>query len=94
MSFKISYFDLQTIIKAFGYDEHTAIVVADYLDECVDYDLDLTYYIWNILPYNAYIFKTKLEAEKYIKTQLSDLSSDDYTLYECENYKGIYLEVY
>lgn len=92
--FKINYPDLIRIIKSFGYDNHAATEVADYLDECVDYDLDLTYYIWNILPYNAHIFKTKLEAEEYIKTQLSDLSSDDYTLYECENYKGIYLEVY
>lgn len=91
MSFKISYYDLERIIKAFGYDNHTAIVVAEYLDECVDYELDLSYYLWNTLLYNVKIFKTKSEAEEYIKNQLS---SNDYTLYECENYKGIYLEVH
>ena len=92
--FKINYPDLIRIIESFGYDNHTATVVADYLDECVDYELDLSHYLWNTLPFNVEIFKTKSEAEKYIKDQLSDLSSDNYTLYECENYKGTYLEVY
>ena len=94
MTFKIDYNDLQRIIKAFGYSEHTAVVVADYLDECVDYEKDLSFYLWNTLPYNVKIFETKEEAEEYIKDQLSYCSSDDYTLYECENYKGVYLEVY
>lgn len=92
--FKINYNDLVKIIKSFGYDNLTATVVADYLDECVDYELDLSYYLWNTLPYNVEIFETKSEAEEYIKTQLSDLSSDNYTLYECENFNGIYLEVH
>ncbi len=92
MSFKINYFDLQRIIKAFGYDNHTAEVVADYLDECVDYEIDLSYYLWNTLPYNVTIFKSKSEAEEYIKNQL--LSSNNYTLYECKFYEGIYLEVH
>lgn len=94
MAFNLEYNDLIRIIKAFGYEEHTAIVVADYLDEVVDYDLDLSHYIWNTLPYNVQIFKTKAEAEEYINDQLSDLNSDEYTVFECENYKGVYLEVH
>lgn len=94
MAFKLDYPDLQKVIEAFGYDKHTATVVADYLDECVDYDLDLSHYIWNTLPYNVEVFETKEEAEDYIKDQLSSLTSDDYTIYECKNYKGVYLEVY
>lgn len=89
--FKINYPDLIRIIESFGYDNHTATVVADYLDECVDYELDLSYYLWNTLPFNVIVFKTKSEAEEYIKNQLT---SADYTLYECEHFNGIYLEVY
>ena len=90
MTFKIDYNDLQRIIKALGYDKHTAIVVADYLDECIDYELNLSNYLWNILPYFVQVFKTKTEAEEYIKEELTD--SADLTLYECKNYQGVYLE--
>lgn len=92
MSFKLSYFDLERLIKSYGYDDHTATVVADYLDECIDFELDLTYYIWNTLPYFVQCFKTKEEAEEYVKSELGDLSPDNYRIYECENYKGVYLE--
>lgn len=89
MSFKLAYYDLQRLIKAFGYDEHTATVVADYLDECIDFEMNLTYYLWNILPYFVHVFKTKAEALEYIENE----SVSEYKLYECENYKGVYLEV-
>lgn len=88
MSFKLAYYDLQRLIKAFGYDEHTAVVVADYLDD-IDFDLDLTHYLWNVLPYFVHIFKSKKKALEYVEEQ----KADEYKLYECENYEGVYLEV-
>ena len=89
MSFKLAYYDLQRLIKALGYDQHTATVVADYLDECIDFELNLTDYLWNVLPYFVHIFKSKKEALEYVKEQ----KVREYTLYECENYEGVYLEV-
>ena len=92
MTFKLAYYDLIRLIKVYGYSEHTATVVADYLDECIDYEMDLSYYIWNTLPYFVAVFKTKEEARKFIESELSSVNPDDLTLYECENYKGVYLE--
>ena len=94
MSFNIDYNDLVRILKnTYGYEEFTAKVVADYLDECIDFDLDFTHYVWNTLPYNVSIFETKEEALRYVGDE--NLSSNDYTLYECsEGLEGVYLEVY
>ena len=70
MSFKIGFNDLVRIIKAYDYDDDTAQIVADYLDECIDFELDLTYYIWNTLLFNVATFKTKKEALQYIDDNL------------------------
>ena len=68
--FKLNYNDLVRIIKAYGYEEFTAQVVADYLDECIDSELDLSYYLWNTLPYEVKIFKTREEAINHINEHL------------------------
>lgn len=89
MGFRIAWYDLQTILSdGFGYDNHVANVVADYLDEQLDFDL--TTYIWNVLPYFVEVFDTKEEALEYIEREEFDV--EECIIYECENYKGVYLE--
>lgn len=89
MAFKIEYYDLQTILsKGFGYDNHTATVVADYLDE--QFEVDLTAYIWNVLPYFVEVFNTKVEALEYIES--NGFNMEDCVIYECSNYNGVYVE--
>ena len=87
--FKLNYNDLVRIIEAYGYEEFTAKVVADYLDECIDSELDLSYYLWNTLPYDVKIFETKEESEKYVEEELC-CDIGDCTLWE-GNF-GVYLE--
>lgn len=87
--FKIEFNDLKRILKAFDFDDFTSEVVADYLDECISYDMDLTYYLWNTLLFNVEVFKTKEEAEKYVEEELC-CDIEDCTLWE-GNF-GVYLE--
>lgn len=90
MSFVIGFNDLkQILIKTFDYDEFTATVVADYLDECIDYEFDLTYYVWNTLLFYVQVFKTKSEALEYIDNELS-VEVKDCKIYE--GHFGTYLE--
>ena len=91
MAFKLEYNDLIRLIEACGNDDFTARVVADYLDECVDYDMDLSAFLWNGLLFNVQVFKTKEEAEKYIEEELC-CNKEDCTLWE-GNF-GVYLEWY
>ena len=91
MSFNIGYNDLVRILKAFGHDENSSIIVADYLDEQVDYDMDLSHYLWNTLLFNVMVFDTKEEALDYIEEDLG-CEKEDCILYECENDNGVYLE--
>ena len=91
MAFNIRFNDLIKIIKAFGHDDFTAEVVADYLDE-LDYDIDLSYYLWNTLLFNVEVFETKDEALQYIEDNLC-CEVEDCTIYECsDGFKGVYLE--
>ena len=89
--FDIGYGDLVKIIKALGHDDFTAEVVADYLDE-LDYDIDLSYYLWNTLLFNVEVFKTKDEALQYIEDNLC-CEVEDCTIHECSGgVTGVYLE--
>lgn len=81
MTFKIEFNDLVRIIKAYDYDDSTAQIVADYLDECIDFELDLTHYIWNTLIFNVATFKTKEEALQYIDDDLC-CNPEDCTIWE------------
>lgn len=85
MTFNLQFLDLKIIIRAYGYDEETATIVADYLDE-IDHDFDLSYYIWNTLLFNVETFKTKKEAEEYV----ASCEIENYTIYVAG--KGTYLE--
>lgn len=81
MSFNINFNDLVKIIKAYGYDDSTAKIVADYLDECIEFEMDLTYYLWNAL--------LLAEALDYIEENLT-VGAEDCTVWE-GNF-GTYLE--
>lgn len=91
MAFKLEYYDLVTLLEAKGHDNFTAKVVADYLDECIDYDMDLSLFLGNGLLFNVQVFKTKEEAEKYVDEELC-CSKEDCTIWE-GNF-GTYLEWY
>lgn len=90
MSFKIDYNDLIKILKAFGEDDDTAKIIADYLDECITFEFDLSHYLWNTLQFNVHCFDTKEEALQYVQ----DDGTEDYTLYECTGNIGVYLETH
>lgn len=91
MAFKINYSDLVRCIKAFGHDDDTAKIVADYLDECIDFDFDLSFYLWNTLLFNVETFETKSECLEWIDENLT-VGAEDCTIYECGNNIGVYLE--
>ncbi len=93
MSFKINYFDLITIFEdAFGFSNFDATVIANYLDDCIDYELDLRKYIGNTLAFNSVCLKAgKKEALQYIEENLT-VSVEDCTIYECDEVNGVYLE--
>lgn len=89
MSFKIEFNELVKLLEAHGEEPDCARIIADYLDECIDYELDLSYYLWNtLLQVNC--FDTKKEAFEYMKADSID--SNHCILWE-GNY-GVYLEKY
>lgn len=88
-TYGLEYYDLERLIKALGYDDFTATVVADYLDEC-SCECNLTGYLWNVLPYMVEVFDKKEDVLKYVNDE--GLEEDDYTLYKCDNLNGWYLE--
>ena len=88
MAFNIEYGDLVRLIKAVGRDDFTAEVVADYLDE-LDFDIDLSMYLWNTLLFNVEVFKTKEEGEKYVE---DNLCCDIEDCVVREGNFGVYLE--
>lgn len=89
MSFKIKYYDLVRILEAYGEDYDSASIIADYLDECIDYDMDLSFYLWNT-RLNVCCFDTKEEALDWINDNLSSDGCEDCILFEGEC--GVYLE--
>ena len=87
---KISYMELVRLLKSHEYEDDVAGAVADYLTSCIEYDLDLEYYIWNTLLFNVQILDSKEEALKYIEDNLC-CEVKDCTIYETSNGK-CYLE--
>ena len=87
---RIEYMDLVRLLKCIGKDTETAETVADYLTSCIEYEFDLSQYIWNTLLFNVQIFDSKEEVEKYIQEELT-CSRKDCKIYEAENGKW-YLE--
>ena len=92
MGFNIDYMDLVRIIKAFGQDNDEASIIADYLDECIDYDMDLSYYLWNTMLFNVGIVKGgKQQAEKWIDENLC-CNVEDCTIYSSDRLGLSYIE--
>lgn len=83
---KISYMELVRLLKAHNHENDVAYTVADYLTSCVDYELDLEYYLWNTLLFNVEIFDSKEEALQYVKENLT-VEAEDCTIYETDNNK-------
>ena len=91
MTFKIKYNDLVKILEAFGEEDDSAKIIADYLDECIDYDMDLSFFLWNTRLFNVCCFDTKEEALEWIEDNLDcNGESVDCTLFDGEC--GVYLE--
>ena len=83
---KISYNDLVKFIMAFGKEEVVAVTVADYLTSCIDYEMDLSFYIWNTLLFNVMIFDSAEEVDEYINNMLS-CTKEDCIIYKAGNGK-------
>lgn len=88
MSFRIGFNDLVKLLETYGYED-SAKIIADYLDECIDYEFDLSYYLWNTLLFNVQCFDTKKEALEYIDDKLC-VDEKDCKIYE--GHFGVYLE--
>ena len=87
---KMEFMDLMRYFKAHDYSEDVSATVADYLTSCVDYELDLNNYVWNVLPFFVVILNSKEEALKYVEENLC-CELEDCKIYETENGK-CYLE--
>ena len=87
---KIEFNDLVRFLKHMNYEEDVAVAVADYLTECIDYEFELSQYIWNTLLFNVVIVDSKKEALQYIKENLC-CDVEDCIIYETCNNK-CYLE--
>ena len=88
---KINYSELIRLLKAFDYKQDSAETIADYLTECVDYTLDLSNYLWNVLPYFVHLFDDKNEVVDFLHDE--GITSDDCTIYETSNGK-FYVQLY
>lgn len=88
----LNYDNLVNLIKSYGYDDFTSEMVADYIDECVDYELDFNQWIWNVLPFNVVIIKgDKEDAIKYFNEHIGG-NIEDTTIYVSDFLGGVYLE--
>lgn len=92
MSFKIEYMDLVRIIKSYGFDDFTAKMIADYLDECINFELDFSKYIWNTALFNVAVIEgDKSDALQWIEDNLC-VGAEDCIIYENTNLYGCYIE--
>ena len=92
MSFKIGYNDLVKIIEAFGFDNFTATIIADYFDNCVSWEVDFSFYIWNTALFNVAVIKGGMkEALEWIDENLC-CGADDCTIYVSNELGGVYIE--
>lgn len=85
----MQWFDVVRLLKSYGYDSDNAETVADYLTACIDYEINLTSYIGNILPYYVHIFENKEDMDKYLEDE--SIGYDDIKWYKCDN-ENYYVE--
>lgn len=78
----MQWFDVIRLLESYGYGEDSE-TIADYLTACIDYEINLTDYIGNILPYNVYLFDKKDEIDKYLEDEGIDYNSIKW--YKCDN---------
>lgn len=90
MECTIDYMDLVRLIETTWFGKDNADVVATFLEDCIDFQLDLTNYLWNILPFFVQVFDTMEEAEEYRKNNYEEDYWEDCTIYDTGN--GVYFE--
>lgn len=90
----MQYYDLERLLNAVYGEDYTDFIetVACYLTEYVDYQIDLTTYMWNAMLFNVHVFDTREECDNWIKDNVSNGYENDCTIYECSNGK-FYLEL-
>ena len=88
---KLQYMDLVRFFEAHDFTKEVSETVADYLTSCIDFELDLNNYVWNILPFYVQIFNSKEEAIEYRNSNYSKEYWEDCQIYVCENGK-VYFE--
>ena len=90
---KLEYDELERLLQSYDFiDDFEASVIADYIDECIDFELDFNQYVWNVVPFSMVCLKGgKEEALKYIEDNLC-CDVEDCIIYECKEVGGTYLE--
>ena len=89
----MEYYDLERLLNSYNHvDDFEASIIADYIDECIDFELDFNQYIWNVVPFNMVVLKGgRDEALRYIDENLC-CNIEDCTIYESVELGGVYLE--
>ncbi len=90
MKAKIEFNELFKLINCYEDNENNALTIADYLDN-VDYEVDLSHYIWNTRIFNVEILDSKEDAIKYVQNNLC-CDVDDCTIFESDVTDKVYLE--
>lgn len=81
----LEYKEIINILEQHLSDKDTIETVACYLTEAVEYTIQLSRYIWDILPYFVEIFDTKEECLKWIDENYTNYDLDNFIIYECSN---------
>lgn len=89
MSYKLEFFDLERLIKTFGYSDFESKIMANYLDEYVDYDFDLSFWLWNVAGQFTRVIKgNRDKAMDFIKDELGDVKAN---IYEFDKIGGCFV---
>ena len=89
----MEWYDLERLLKTYDFiDDFEAGIIASYIDDCTDWGMDFTQYVWNVIPFCAVCLKgDKKEALQYIEDNLC-CDVEDCVIYECTELGGVYLE--
>lgn len=81
----IEYNDLKKILEQHFENEKFIETVTCYLTEVVEYTIQLSRYLWDVLPYFVEVFDTKEECLKWINENYTNADLDNFIIYECSN---------
>lgn len=90
MAYELAFYDLEKLIKAFGFNDFECKVMSYYLDEYCN-DMDLSYWPWNVAGTSTQCIKgTVQDARDFVKYELCD--SAEFKIYEITELGGCFVE--